>query len=60
MQQQGEWRKRKGEKTREAKSMKKASALTYSLPFERVGAALLIRTDATHRAKEVRGDASSL
>lgn len=50
MQEQGEWRKKK--ETRQGKK-KEGDCFTYSHPFAKVGAALLIRIDAIHRAKDV-------
>lgn len=58
MQEQGEWRKKK--ETRQGKKKEEGDCFTYSHPFAKVGAALLIRIDAIHRAKDVCGDASSL
>lgn len=55
MQEQGEWRKRKKREDKGSKKKeKKVTAIQSTCSsFAKVGAALLIRTDATHRANEV-------
>ncbi len=50
--------KEKGKERRQGKQKEEeGDGLAHSPPFARVGAALLIGPDATHRAKEVCGDA---
>lgn len=49
--------KEKGKERRQGKQKEEGDCLTHSPPFTRVGAALLIRTDSTHKAREVCGDA---
>lgn len=48
---------KKEKERRQGKEKEGGDCFTYSSPFVRVGPALLIRTDATHRAEEVCGDA---
>lgn len=57
----GTGRIEKKEKREDKGSKKKKVTVLLTLPpFVRVSAALLIRTDATHTAKDVCGDANSL
>lgn len=52
MQEQVEWRKKKETSQGEQKE-EEGDCFTYSHPFAKFGAALLIRIDAIHRAKYV-------